>query len=122
MKSLILAAASSIALIGCAATNGGTPVENGAYTNARLERLYAVIVQPEGLRVRARSNGCTNERSFNVTAEPAGANSYLVTFERANEDSCTVPDASMASLFYSREDIGVPAEATIVVANPIGRG
>lgn len=125
MRTLLVAAGSTIALWGCASAPAEVAATNGAYVDPTLERLHVVYVQPQGLRIRAESNGCTTEDYFNVTAEPIGSSgsvaSYLVRFERARPDNCSGHVTNGASLFFAREDIGLPENASITVANPVGR-
>jgi hypothetical protein len=88
------------------------------------ERLYGATVEPGGVRVIAASNGCTTEDSFDVDVEPFRVNGsprFLVRFERETLDRCRafLPDG--VELYFTRERLGLPADAPISIANRVGR-
>lgn len=91
-----------------------------------LEQLYAVYHTDDGLRVRAASNGCTNEDSFDVQVQQGsgqgGGSAYVVSFVRTTPDRCSGYSGVLGEvLFFPYAEIGVPAGADVTVANPVGR-
>lgn len=119
-----LSLVSVVALAACA----GIPDENDARTNAGddsgLEEIYSATVGERGVNIRAASNGCTDEDSFDVNIEqgPAvgGAPSHVLSLVRTSADLCPGFKRDGALLSFSREELGVPEEETITVANPLG--
>lgn len=121
---LFLLAPVAVALSGCIIVSDvdvpGDDFDGGA---GQQERLLAVSVEPEGVRIRAASNGCTTEESFDIDVdrfETNGQARYLVRFERDNPDRCRafVPDG--VELFFSRDRLGLSPDAPISIANRIG--
>ena len=85
------------------------------------ERLYAASIEPDGVRVRVASNGCTTEESFGVDVDHKGDDRYTVAFERENPDHCRAMLPDGVELFFPRSRLGLPDDATIRIRNPIGR-
>lgn len=126
MRALILAGA-ALAASGCVYIDGdddGGP-NRGWSGRPGLVPLYASWVAPDGVHIRADSHGCTAEDSFNVVTYRDGgdpqSNTFHVRFERLAPDRCRafLPDG--VELAYSFTRLGLPADAVIIVDNPISR-
>jgi hypothetical protein len=116
--------AACLAMSACAA---GAPSSAPAAAGAGegLESLRYAHVTANGVRVRVDSNGCTDADSFDVDVAEVqagdGGASYQVTLRRKRPDICGRPQPGGEPLQFSREELGVPAGASITVANPVGR-
>jgi hypothetical protein len=132
MRALLLAAAASLGLGGCVVIAGADIADEdfaeleAAFdggVDPELERVLAASVEPGGLRIRAASNGCTSEDSFDVDVHRVSRSDggrYRVSLERETPDNCRALIAEGVELFFTRERLGVGAEATLIVANPVG--
>ena len=123
MRVLCLAVA-AIALEGCifiGDVDAGEQSFDGGYG---IERLYGAMIEPDGVRVRVASNGCTSEESFDVDVDRVGGPGearYRIRFERESPDRCRAYLVDGVELMFSRQRLGLPEDARISIANPIGR-
>lgn len=124
MRALCFAAA-AFAVSGCIVVDADVDGFDDYDYVRGAERLYAASVEPDGVRVRVASNGCTNEESFDVrvnrTGRDDGVERYSVYFDRENPDRCRAMLPDGVELFFTRERLGLPQDASIQIANPIRR-
>ena len=125
MRVLALAAA-TVALSACIYVDGdGFDRDYDDWRRPGLVPLYGASVGADGVHIRAPSNGCTAEDSFNVVTYPAGGgpgnNTFHVRFERLSPDRCRARMPDGVELTYSFTRLGLPSDATIVFDNPINR-
>ena len=128
MRVLFFAAVSTIALSGCVYIGGDDRYDGGGAAFGPEfggpERLYGAMVEPDGVRVIAASNGCTSEDSFRVDVDRFTVNGvvrYRVEFDRTNPDRCRAYMPEGVELFFPRERLGLPSDALISITNRIGR-
>lgn len=93
---------------------------------ARLERIYYGRVTDTEVRARVASNGCTDEDSFDVDvsrveAEAGAPPRFAVALVRKGADECRRERPNGVYVKYSREELGLPADAAVVIANPVRR-
>lgn len=126
MRILCIAAAAA-ALSGCVYIDGdgdGGGSSGSFNWNGAGERLYAASVEDEGVRIRAPSNGCTNEDSFRVRVDRADGRQpplYRVRFDRDAPDRCRAMLRDGVELFFPRARLGLPDGARIMIENAIAR-
>lgn len=121
---LILATAAAASLVGACATNGGQSAAlQSATVDSSLERLLFAWAGPDSIQVRVASNGCTDADSFDVAVEPepGAQGAYRLAIKRVERDSCRGYKPEGERVEFSRVELGVPAEAAVTFANPVGR-
>lgn len=121
---LLLSAAAAAALSGCIVVSDVDVPGDSFDADGREERLYAASVEPDGVRIRVASNGCTSEESFDIDVDRIQSDDqprYLVRFERDTPDNCRafLPDG--VELSFSRERLGLSSDAAISIGNRVGR-
>ncbi|MGD2131217.1 MAG: hypothetical protein PVI23_00380 [Maricaulaceae bacterium] len=119
MRTLI-ALASFVALSGCVIIDADDNVIESDFGRPD-ERLYAASVAPDGVHIRAPSNGCTTKDAFDVDVDRLSSGRYAVSFDRIAPDRCRAYLPDGVELFYSRGELDIPADAAIVVRNLVGR-
>jgi hypothetical protein len=124
MRVLILACA-AVGLSGCIYISDNN-IPDGDFDSdlGGPERLYGAMVEPDGVRIRVASNGCTDEQSFDVDVDRVGGPGdarFRVRFARETPDRCRAYLVDGVELFFSRQRLGLPDDARITIANRIVR-
>jgi len=114
----LLATGLMLALGGCASSRGVTLVLGATGETAELEALKAVAADPDGLKLRVVSHGCTRKEDFafyvDHIAEPP-----TVAFARKRVDGCHGA-AGELTLAFSYAELGLDGQGRLVVLNPMG--
>lgn len=118
---VLIALASVVALSGCIVIDADENTFESDFRGSSDERLYAAAVSPEGVRIRVASNGCTNEDAFDVDVDRRSSSRYAVSFDRISADNCRALLPDGVELFFTRAELGVPDDASIVIRNSVGR-
>ena len=73
------------------------------------------------ITITAQSNGCTQKEHFKPTVRDRGDQRFDVGFRRTQEDHCKalVPDGRAMTWTFS--ELGIPANARLMLLNPVGR-
>ena len=88
----------------------------GGYTS-RIEAVYAIQADRNGVRVRVSSNGCTRKPDFQVQTQRS--NPARITLIRRTPDRCNSFAQGSAWLTYSYGELGINARNEFVLANPL---
>ena len=97
-------------------------VDEASYTDrTRGERLYAASVDARDgvVTIRAASNGCTQASSFDPDIDRRG-DRFVIAFDRVQQDYCRANLPDGVELSWTLESLGLPSNADIRIANPIG--
>ncbi|HBH89350.1 hypothetical protein [Ponticaulis sp.] len=122
MKLLTLAAISGTALLaaGCVIIDADSDGYSSHYAS-HDDRVYSADVSGDTVTVRVPSNGCTDKSYFKVDVDREDHNTFYVEFEREREDHCRGLMPEGVELVYSFSELGIPAGASVVIENPVGR-
>jgi len=115
----LLATGLLLALGGCATRRGVTLVAVRMEEAGELETLSAVTAGPDGLTLRATSNGCTRKEDFVFYVDHA-ATPPTVAFARKRLDGCPARTSGGATLTFSYGELGLTGHGRLAVLNPVG--
>ncbi|MDP3736968.1 MAG: hypothetical protein Q8R02_06240 [Hyphomonadaceae bacterium] len=123
MKFLAAAAAiaSSLMLSGCLVVDAD--ITERHWDNDDYGYLLGADISaraPE-ITITAHSNGCTQKEHFEPTVRDRGDQRFDVGFRRTTPDNCKalVPDGR--SMTWTFSELGIPANARLMLMNSIGR-
>ncbi|MAF57585.1 hypothetical protein [Ponticaulis sp.] len=122
MKLITLAAISGAAFLaaGCVIIDADSDGYSSHYSS-HDDRVYSADVSGDTVTVRVPSNGCTDKSYFEVDVDREDHNTFYVEFEREREDHCRALMPEGVELVYSFSELGIPAGASVVIENPVGR-
>ncbi len=84
-----------------------------------LERLLAAETQADGISVTVPTGGCTSKSDFEMSSHMAGDGRAEIEFKRLKPDDCKGNFPRGLKLFFSWNDLKLPAATTLVVKNPV---
>ncbi|MDG2522679.1 hypothetical protein P7B02_14160 [Caulobacter segnis] len=120
-RSLILLGA--LALAGCATTRRRAPRAKISPTDIifqALEPLAAASGGPEGLTIRMAAGACSSKTGIVFQVEMINGAAY-VAFARRRVGGC-LGETPGVEIVFSRQELGVPPQATLFLLNPIDGG
>lgn len=82
-----------------------------------LEPIYAAAVAGDVAVVRVSSNGCTTKADLHPYLARAGGVTVM-TVRRVGNDDCQTPSEDGLELYWTFEELGVPAGTLVSVSNP----
>ncbi|MEM7765905.1 MAG: hypothetical protein AAF253_00275 [Pseudomonadota bacterium] len=94
---------------------------SGPDYSGSLGTVFGATIGVDTVSFQVSSNGCTDERYFNVDVDRLGDQSYAVSIDRTQADSCNSPVANGTAVTYSFDTLGLPPGASVQVRNPIRR-
>jgi hypothetical protein len=123
LGAIALIAGLSLPLSGCIIVDADVQESDWARGNGGglLYGAEVAVRGPGEVAVVVHSNGCTQKEDFHADVNGEGSNSYRVRFERVKEDNCKALVPEGKRLVWSFQELGVPANARVVVANRVGR-
>ena len=123
IKSIAMTAAlaSSLALGGCLVVDAD--ITERHWDSDDYGYLLGADIGARGpeITITAQSNGCTQKEHFEPTVRDRGDARFDVGFRRTKPDTCKalVPDGR--SMTWTFSELGIPANARLMLMNPIGR-
>ena len=123
IKSIAMTAAlaSSLALGGCLVVDAD--ITERHWDSDNYGYLLGADIGARGpeISITAQSNGCTQKEHFEPTVRDRGDARFDVGFRRIKPDNCKalVPDGR--SMTWTFSELGIPANARLMLMNPIGR-
>ncbi len=94
---------------------------------ARDDRSYGYLYgaqiseRSREITILVYSGGCTDRDDFNVDVDRRGANRFSIGFQRIEPDNCKALVIEGRRLTWTYEELGLPRNATVLIANPVGR-
>lgn len=68
---------------------------------------------------RVATHGCTHKRDFIIDVVRPGASQVALTLRRLNPDECKGFFPRGEEISFTREEVGVPCDAEVLVRNPL---
>lgn len=101
---------------GCVSNTSVPPMLTSAQLGV-LEPVYAAAVAGDVAVVRVASNGCTTKADLHpYLARDGGVT--VMTVRRVGNDNCQSPREDGLELYWTFEELGVPAGTLVSVSNP----
>lgn len=123
IKSIAMTAAlaSSLALGGCLVVDADITERHWDSDNYGYLLGADIGARTPEITITAQSNGCTQKEHFKPTVRDRGDARFDIGFRRETPDNCKalVPDGR--SMTWTFSELGIPANARLMLMNPIGR-
>ena len=122
MKFLSIAAAVALTTVaaGCVIVDADVDDHNMRYSSG-AERVYAADISDDAITLRVAASGCTSKDFFEVDIDHRGDSDFAVEFDRTRRDYCEMFQPDGETLTWTFSELGIPAGATIILENPVGR-
>ncbi|MEO0466262.1 MAG: hypothetical protein AAF216_06945 [Pseudomonadota bacterium] len=98
---------------------------DGADFTASVDRggagtVYGAEIAGEAITYRVTSNGCTDEGNFHVDVNRHDDH-FHIELDRIRDDNCRAYLRDGTTVSWTYEELGLPEDAKIVIANPVRR-
>lgn len=83
----------------------------------QIEDVISFSSDREKLVFRVTTHGCTRKEDFNIEMNKIGPTELLITLVRLHPDNCKGFFREGKQLVFERNDLGIPQNASIRLAN-----